>query len=83
MWSPPTSGKIPKGVPVPASGDTPLLVTEIVHANPHAAGGSNLSNNTEKTSRRKAKILEAAARMDKMKKMQGEMREAQDKISAQ
>ena len=58
-------------------------MTEIVHANPHAAGESDLSNNTEKTSRRKAKILEAATRMDRMEKVQGEMNEAQDKISTQ
>ena len=53
-------------------------MTETVHANPHAAGESDLSNNTDETSRHKAKFLEAAARMDKMEKIQGEMKEAQD-----
>ena len=82
--SPPRTGNIPKSVPVTASGDTPLSVTKIVHANPHAAGEmESLSNNTNKMSRRKATLLEAAARTDTMEKMQGEMKAAQEKISAQ
>ena len=61
-----------------------MPVTEIVHANPHAAGEmESLSNNTYKKSTHKAKILEANARMDKLKKMQGEMKEAQEKMSKQ
>ena len=43
----------------------------------------SLSNNTDKTSRHKATILEVAARMDKMRKMQGKMKAAQDKMSTQ
>jgi hypothetical protein len=47
---PPRTGTIPKGVPVMASGDTPLPVTEIVHTSPHVAGEmESLSNSTKKT----------------------------------
>ena len=49
--SPIRTGRIRKGVPIDASRDTPLPVTEIVHANPHTAGESNISNNTGKSSR--------------------------------
>ena len=80
--SPNRPGKIPKGVPVMASGDTPLPVTEIIHANPHEAReiGSLSSNNT---SRRSAKILEAKARADRLETTQEEMRTAQENMSSQ
>ena len=83
--SPARAGKIAKGVSVEASGDTPLSITEIVHENPHAAGESDISNNSggTRTSRHAAKVLEATARMDRMEKAQGGMREAQDTFSAQ
>ena len=71
-----------KGVPIKASGDTPLPVTEIVHENPHASGASDMSSK-ESTPSRRVKAREAAARMERMEKAQGEMRAAQEKLSTQ
>ena len=61
------AGKMDKGVPVEVTGDTPLPVKEIVHENPHASGGSELSSRSPNgwTSSRRAKARETAARVER------------------